>query len=93
MMKTADAWIAQMIMEQNNVLAMDLFQEMVSVPVFHILLRLNVMDTILETLIIHVITIITKLFLGVKLPLLKSITNTRGLKSLLRFTSTMYLRI
>ena len=65
MLKTANAWIAQMIMEQNNVLAMDLFQEMVSVPVFHTLLRLNVLN-ILETLIILVITIITKLFLGVE---------------------------
>ena len=71
MLKTANAWIAQMIMEQNNVLVMDLFQEMVSVPVFHTLLRLNVMDTILETLIIHVITIITKLFWRVELPLLE----------------------
>ena len=70
MMKTANAWIAQMIMEQNNVLAMDLFQEMVNVLVFHTLLRLNVLN-ILETLIILVNTIITKLFLGVELPLLE----------------------
>ena len=61
MLKTANAWIAQMIMEQKNVLAMDLFQEMVSVPVFH---------TVLNMLIL-VITIITKLFLGVELPLLE----------------------
>ena len=59
MLKTANAWIAQMIMEQKNVLAMDLFQDMVSVPVFH---------TVLNMLIL-VITIITKLFLGVEIPL------------------------
>ena len=61
MLKTANAWIAQMIMEQKNVLAMDLFQDMVSVPVFH---------TVLNMLIL-VITIITKLFLGVELSLLE----------------------